>query len=558
MKKLFLSRIIMISAIALIVIFQCYWINRIFNEEKVRVQKQADVIFKELIYQLQLNRFKADTFIFNSSKGNNLFALDAVNALLNEKSEIKNKNISSVKHFENDMQVFKDSLSKSLNIITINKDANSITNKSLLLSRNEIDSIIKQSGNSGSVRILLKMDNMQGKLKDSFEHKMIQLNNVVVNSNNIKDKIHKIVTQKVNSAEKLSVSSSFISMLSRGKPLADSLSIREIDSAYSLHLKKEGVYLPFSLQTGLLDSIQKNDSSRVSEYMTSRATVGFVKPRWYQASFSSANKLVSDKIIPQILFSLFLIIFTSIAFAFLYRNIVNQQRLALFKNEFISNITHELKTPIATVQVAVEALKNFDAIADPIRTKEYLNISTLELQRLNLLVDKVLKLSMFETDKIILNKEWFNINNLIDEVLRTLQLQFEKNKTVVHFQSTQSNTMIFADQLHISSVMYNLFDNALKYSETGSSINIDLTTPLKNMIVISVADSGIGIPQQFQHKIFEKFFRVPTGETHNVKGYGLGLSYVSHIIKLHQGLIEVNSELEKGSVFKITLPIDVK
>ena len=380
----------MISAIALIVIFQCYWINRIFNEEKSRIQKQTDVIFKELIYQLQLNRFKADTFIFNSSKGNNLFALDAVNALLTEKSILKNKDNSPVNRFESDMQVVKDSLSRSLDIIRITKDTNSIIKKSILLSRSAIDSIVKQSDNSRSVRIVMKMHNKQDKLTDSFTRKMIQLK-----SNNFQNKIQKIVKQKINGTDNLSVSSSFVSMLSRGRSLPDSLSIREIDSAYSLHLKNAGVYLPFTLQTGLLDNTQKNDSSQVSEYKTSRATVGFVKPRWYQASFSNANKLISNKIIPQILFSLFLIIFTSIAFVFLYRNIVNHQRLALFKNEFISNVTHELKTPIATVQVAVEALKNFDAIADPIRTKEYLNISTLELQRLNLLVDKVLKLSMF-------------------------------------------------------------------------------------------------------------------------------------------------------------------
>ncbi len=546
----------MISAISMIVLFQCYWINRIFNEEKIRIQKQTDVIFKELIYQLQLNRFKADTIIFNSTKGNNLFALDAVNALLNEKNKLNNKDTLRVKKFNT--QVFNNSLPKSLNVIRLNKDSNSGINKSINLSKKDIDSIINQSGNSGSVRIVMKMNNSHSIIPDSFEQKMIQLNNIELNEHKINDTNHKIIKQKIKGTDKISINSSFISMLSRGRPLADSLPIKEIDSAYGLLLKKAGIFLPFKLQTGVLDSAQNKDSINVIEFKTSRATVGFVNPRWYQASFPSLNKLISEKIVPQILFSLFLIIFTSIAFVFLYRNIVNQQRLALFKNEFISNVTHELKTPIATVQVAVEALKNFNAIADPDRANEYLNISTLELQRLNLLVDKVLKLSMFESDKIILNKEWFNIKELIDEVVKSLQLQFEKNQTIIDFQLAQSDLMIFADRLHISSVLYNLFDNSLKYSGNGSHINIELNTPLKNVVSISVTDNGIGIPQQFQHKIFEKFFRVPTGDTHNVKGYGLGLSYVSHILKLHQGFIELNSELGKGSIFKIILPIDVK
>ena len=140
----------------------------------------------------------------------------------------------------------------------------------------------------------------------------------------------------------------------------------------------------------------------------------------------------------------------------------------------------------------------------------------------------------------------------------SLQLQFEKNQVIINFQTTHSDLMILADQLHISSVLNNLLDNALKYSESGSHINIELNTPLKNIIAISITDNGIGIPQQFLHKIFEKFFRVPTGDIHNIKGYGLGLSYVNYIIKLHQGLMEVISELGKGSTFKIILPIDAK
>ena len=555
MKKLLLSRIIMISAIAMIVLFQCYWINRIFNEEKVSVQKQADVIFKELIYQLQLNRFKADTLIFNTSKGNNLFALDAVNALLNEKNKL-NKDTLRIKKFST--HVFNDTLSKSINIIRIDKDTNSSINKSIQLSKSAIDSITNQSGTSGSFRIVMKMNNLNSNMPDSFEQKMIQLNNIRLSNQKKIDTIHKVGNQNNKVEKNVSISNSFMTMLSRGRPLADSLPIKEIDSAYSLQLKNAGIYLPFKIQTGILDAIQQKDSTSPDQFKTSRATVGFVKPRWYQALFPSINKLVSKKLVPQILFSLFLIIFTSVAFVFLYRNIANQQRLALFKNEFISNITHELKTPIATVQVAVEALKNFNAMDDPQRAKEYLNISTLELQRLNLLVDKVLRLSMFESDKIFLNSEWFNVKELIDETVKSMRLQFEKSQAKINFHSPHADLIIFADRLHISSVLYNLFDNALKYSGSDTQIDIILSNPLNNIIDISVTDNGIGIAQHFQHKIFENFFRVPTGDTHNVKGYGLGLSYVNHIVKLHHGLIEVVSELGKGSTFKIMLPIDAK
>ena len=219
---------------------------------------------------------------------------------------------------------------------------------------------------------------------------------------------------------------------------------------------------------------------------------------------------------------------------------------------FLNAVTHELKTPIATVGVAIEALKNFNAINDPQKTKEYLDISSNELQRLGLLVDKVLKLSMFEKKELELKYEPVNLKEIVDEVTASLRLQLEKNNARVSV--TQNGDLnLQGDRLHLLSVVFNLLDNAIKYSNGDPSIQIELNGDEQNA-ELSIKDNGIGIPAEYQGKVFEKFFRVPAGDTHNTKGYGLGLSYAAQVIRKHNGIISVDSQPGLGTKFTIILP----
>ena len=206
------------------------------------------------------------------------------------------------------------------------------------------------------------------------------------------------------------------------------------------------------------------------------------------------------------------------------------------------------------MQVAIEALRNFNALKDPAKTNEYLDISQQELHRLSMLVDKVLRLSMFENREVQLMPEPFDLRDLVKEVAGSFQPLFEKHGAKVQINYTGDNFIIEADRLHLMSVVYNLLDNALKYGGTAPVINVDVDMSGTEARII-VQDNGMGIPAAYQEKIFEKFFRVPQGgDRHNVKGYGLGLSYVAHIIQKHKGRIQVNSETGKGSTFIITLP----
>lgn len=272
----------------------------------------------------------------------------------------------------------------------------------------------------------------------------------------------------------------------------------------------------------------------------------------YSLQLGNTTPYLFRQIALPILFSVLLVGLTFFSFLILYRSLRRQHKLAAIKNEFISNITHELKTPIATVGVAIEALQNFNAINDPQRTREYLSISQNELQRLSLLVDKVLKLSMFEKKEVELNPVQLDMRTIVDEVAASMRLQLEKYNAIVNIQS-EGDTTLKGDRLHLLSVVFNLLDNALKYSRENLFITI-LVKGDEQHTILQVADNGIGISPAYQQKVFEKFFRVPHGDTHNAKGYGLGLSYVWQVIAKHKGKIGLESEPGKGSVFTITLP----
>lgn len=326
--------------------------------------------------------------------------------------------------------------------------------------------------------------------------------------------------------------------------LQDSIRIHEVETAYQKRLNEQRLDVPFS--------VCRVETKESENRVFNEVTLGFAHPITYRLDLGNTFPFLLKRISSAILFSVFLVGFTVLSFLLLYRNLLRQQKLADIKNEFISNITHELKTPIATVSVAIEALRSFGASLDPHKSKEYLDISANELQRLSLLVDKVLKLSMFEKKEIELKYEPLNLRQVADEVAASMRLQFEKRKAVVSIQSDGDATLE-GDRLHLQSVLFNLLDNALKYSTEKPVIDVRISDA-PGQLQLVVADNGIGIPAEYHNRIFEKFFRVPHGDVHNAKGYGLGLSYVAHVVEQHKGSIRVESNEGKGSRFVVVLP----
>lgn len=330
--------------------------------------------------------------------------------------------------------------------------------------------------------------------------------------------------------------------------LQDSLRVKEVDSVFAIGLKSNGITIPYTISK--TESVKNGFDHKLNE-----VTVGLVNPVTYKLQKGNTFPFLIRQIAQPILFSVLLLAITILSFVLLYKSLLKQRILSALKNEFISNITHELKTPIATVGVALEALKNFNAIDNPERTKEYLDISTNELHRLSLLVDKVLKLSMFEKKEMELKLESLDLKHLADEVIASLKLQLENRNAQVTL-NTSGNLNLLGDRHHLLSVIFNLLDNAMKYSPYDPVIELNITET-EHAVELKVKDNGIGVAPEYRDKIFDKFFRIPHGNTHNAKGYGLGLSYVAQVIHQHNGTISVASQPGEGTVFTINLPKNV-
>lgn len=236
---------------------------------------------------------------------------------------------------------------------------------------------------------------------------------------------------------------------------------------------------------------------------------------------------------------------------YLLRVIRREKKLSAMKNDFISNISHELKTPIATVTAAVEALEGFDALQNPDKTKRYLHISRTELQRLANMVNKILNITWYERQDFELKQETVNVDAIMEEIISKYSIAGEKNISFQYASKAGTDTVL-ADKLHLYNAISNLIDNAVKYS--GPSVTIDISFYReKQHYIIMVKDDGIGIAASDLPYIFDKFYRVPSGNIHKVKGHGLGLNYVKHIMEKHGGWCVAESRPGKGSIFKLAL-----
>ncbi|RTQ48103.1 HAMP domain-containing histidine kinase [Hymenobacter gummosus] len=250
--------------------------------------------------------------------------------------------------------------------------------------------------------------------------------------------------------------------------------------------------------------------------------------------------------------SVALLALTTGCFGLMLNTILRQKKLADVKNDFINNMTHELKTPLATVSAAVEALQHFGALNDPQKTQTYLSISRGELQRLSDLVEKVLHMAVEERQELRLNPEPVRPAALVQELVQRHQLKAPKP---VHFRvDIDATDAVPLDPLHMAGVINNLIDNAIKYSREQVTISLRGRRDETGWR-LTVQDDGIGIPRSYQDAVFDRFFRVPTGNLHPVKGFGLGLYYVRQVVERHGGRIAVRSEPNRGSEFSLWLPV---
>ncbi|MES2266450.1 MAG: HAMP domain-containing sensor histidine kinase [Bacteroidota bacterium] len=351
------------------------------------------------------------------------------------------------------------------------------------------------------------------------------------------------------------------------EPLDKRLNNFWIDSLLRFELHNRGIFLPFSYEVSTANS----DSLIFSSAMDTKGNKPeFIPANTFQKAIFS-NELINDPGKIKISFPqkssfilgnmtatmsttaglLFVLIF---CFGYTIFSILRQKKISEMKIDFINNMTHEFKTPVSTIMIASEALKDNEIAQDKTRVARLANVIYEENVRLGSHIERVLNIARIERNDFKLDKKPLDVNEMITIVLDSMALKMQKCNAYVTLNLDAERPVIIADELHFSNVMFNLIDNAIKYSPEAPEISIS-TLNKNGHVVIRVADKGIGMNRDQQAKIFEQFYRIPTGNLHDVKGFGLGLSYVNTIVKRLDGIIGVRSEKEKGSEFELKFPV---
>ena len=330
----------------------------------------------------------------------------------------------------------------------------------------------------------------------------------------------------------------------------DDINFNRLDSIFTNQLSKKGIKTPHYLVL-LEKDIKVGGSNKAKDielslFSNSKST--FLRPgqnlrAYYKDPTIQALKKSSTGILLSFLLSI------SVIFCLIYllKIISNQKELAEIKNDLINNITHEFKTPIATISTAVEAIESFNVLDNKEKTKQYAAISAFQLKKLYQMVEKLLETATLDSESLMLQKELTNIVDLIAKIAKKFELLTKKE---INFTTNIDSKILKIDRFHFENAISNLVDNAIKYG--GDNVEVNLNSVL-NVTVISVADNGKGIDKSQQERIFDKFYRVPKGNTHDVKGFGIGLYYTQKIIEKHNGSINVSSNFD-NTIFKLQIP----
>lgn len=334
--------------------------------------------------------------------------------------------------------------------------------------------------------------------------------------------------------------------------------IKLIENTFEKYQLKNKYYYTITDDKGILIISNVQDTENKNLMNSNRYSVDFLKDdlfsdkKIFSLYIGDLERSILKSISNIFILSIFFILIIIGTFIYCIKTINNQKKITQIKTDFINNMTHEFKTPIATIGLACEALVDPNIELENSSKFKFLKTIKNENERLGKLVENVLESSVSEKGNPKLKLELFNIEDIIKKAIKSIQISYDKRGGKINTDFMADNKLIEADKLHITNVIHNLLDNSIKYTVQKPNVLI-ATRDVIGGIVIRIKDNGIGIDKRNHVQIFEKLFRVPTGDVHNVKGFGLGLSYVKSIIDLHNGSIKVESKLGSGSTFLISL-----
>jgi len=382
---------------------------------------------------------------------------------------------------------------------------------------------------------------MHSEISDNLDVDLTILDSV--RTDKLDNSVFKIISKSKNPITELS--SKIVVSFSE-----DRLSLAKIDSLFYAELQRKNIGVDYGLSHyGKLQQIEKLRPEIIEQATleTISNSPYFFSGNTLKAHFTNVTLAVLKKNLVGILLSFLLVASVVICLLYLLNIIKRQKQLAEVKNDLISNITHEFKTPLATMGIAMEAIQKFNAENDSEKNIRYAKISREQVDKLNMMVEKLLETATLDSEKLELNFEMYNLVELLQ--MASQKEAFSVGDKTISFSSSEEDILYSIDVFHFENAINNIVDNAIKYG--GKDISVEIVKQNSN-IEITINDSGTSLTEAHKKHIFEKFYRVPKGNTHDVKGFGIGLYYTKKIIEKHKGIIELS--IKPNTTFKITLP----
>jgi two-component system phosphate regulon sensor histidine kinase PhoR len=533
MSKQRLIFIIVLMSIALLglIMLQFYWINNAIHLNEERFKQTVQEIMNNVVKSLE----RRETLLITQQNINNYTTVA-------NKLTLKLDSTGMARWQE-------DKIIKSKRVLN---DSNSNSSQKGLEVQVEEEAIISKTG--FAKRLLYGQPILPENFKD-IQGKL--LNDSINYTKNLQNQQ---ILRYINKSEMISVV--LENLVNFDKPIEERINAKLLDSLIHAELMHKDIVTPY--QFGVVDT--RNYQLLFSDTFLDNAEMlrtgfqtqlfpndEFAAPALLYLHFPQKSSYILGEMLTVLGSSAVFVLIIIFSFASAVGIIIRQRKLSEITNDFINNMTHEFKTPISTISLACEVMQDADIRKNEKQLDRYLTVIKDENERLGRQVEKVLQIATLGKGDFKLKIQPIDVNDIIAKAVQNIAIQIENRGGVIDVDFQADESVIEADEVHLSNIIYNLLDNANKYSPDAPDIKVS-TESTKNGVIITVADKGLGISKEIINKVFEKFYRVSTGNVHNVKGFGLGLSYVKTMIEAHYGNISVKSEIGQGSDFIIFLP----
>lgn len=546
--KLKFNSIIVLMLISLLGIcaMQYFWLERAVNEKADQFNKSATKALYASISDFE--EAFAESLIYEEIYDLRQDLGGTEEKLRRSQSELMEKeNVALIKELENldlELKEYKNSLwqLKNNDKDSIQKNWNYVTNNVIIHGPEKLDSLIK------GVEIIL------GETENGSIHSQetridwdsgITQNSRIISIENIEEAAKNI----------------FLSTYSKPQLVSERLKSTNLDSLLSLNLKKVGLneIFIYRIRGGVEDSVAKANSSintdKVKKYeYSAKFFEAANEPVYLDLSFPGKTGFIVSELKGLIAGSVFLAFLMVLTFAYTILYILKQKKVSEVKSDFINNMTHEFKTPLATIGIATDSIRHPKVKSEDGEIDKFTSIIQAETTRLNNHVERILQAAKMEGSKLNLTKESIDFIEIVEEVLEKFLLRIQENSVLVNRQYSLERILCYCDREHIYNVISNLLDNAIKYSKENAEIII-VVKNLGNELRFEITDKGIGMSKESQKWAFQTFYRAQSGNIHNVKGFGLGLSYVKEIVELHGGEVFLSSKVQEGTTTGFILPL---